>query len=952
MPAVRHVYLKIEKLREYSPVSPDAHDHHREPLDCMRNHGHETGTIPPSEVQRRTLDALVYREYVDRHYTIAKTDPLIAADINEPEAGRRIPGTVLYAEPGERLYVHVLNGDDQPHSFHMHGVHFGIDSDGSWPFGVHQDDGNRSDAICPGKSWCYVFDIDHTTVGPWPFHDHSMHLVEAVNRGLFGGLIVREPDCEKPDIEAPVFFHRLTPPVGQPYFDSGTLSPGDSFAQAFPDEGTYEYFCKIHPGMRGTVRVTATGPMARTVTILDGPGRFAPDDETIGVGGTITWQNGGIQDHTASDSSSASLESMAVNGRSFVGNTPTIAAATGAHIRWYVFNLDLGTLWHNFHLHGQRWKTADGIVDTKSMGPAESFVVDSIVPPVLLWPPATDCGCEPQHGHDAHPPAEPPAEPPDPHPHHAPPHGPKNKYTLQGDFLFHCHVEMHMMEGMVGLVRATQEVALTDEEAKKICFHLPKTRAHMHACPDVDHHSCGDRDGWVRTPDSPIFVVHGAQLHNGRVLLFSGRAERGLPLDARLFNPAGPSFSAPIAMPEDFFCSGHAFLTDGRLLVIGGDAPGHTNNRAYIFTPDPMNPDTGTFTATGSMTQGRWYPTGVRLADGRVLAFSGDGNSSVEVFNGSVWQTVIGAARTFPGLYPGMHLLPSGEVFHTRTSWNPLPGVNTAYLTMTTPASGSWTDFGSPQFPNRQEGMSLVTIDTTVAPVRTRVYVFGGGPSGVATQRNPLSAEVIEFDGTVAGASWQRLADMNNPRVNVAAVALPDGKIMVVGGCSSGNRNPASVVLPTEIYDPVLDQWTPAAPVTVGRQYHSVCLLLPDARVLYAGGEPQLMSAEIYTPGYLNRGARPVITSAPATAGFGAAIAVQTPQANDIDSVVLLAPISVTHHTDAGQRYIKLPIASRTATSVTATAPAHGNIAPPGFYMLFIVNAAGVPSEARFVRIG
>jgi hypothetical protein len=112
------------------------------------------------------------------------------------------------------------------------------------------------------------------------------------------------------------------------------------------------------------------------------------------------------------------------------------------------------------------------------------------------------------------------------------------------------------------------------------------------------------------------------------------------------------------------------------------------------------------------------------------------------------------------------------------------------------------------------------------------------------------------------------------------------------------------------------------------------------------------MSAEIYTPGYLNRGARPVITSAPATVAYGAAITVQTPQANDVDSVVLLAPISVTHHTDAGQRYIKLPITGRTATSVGSLAPAHGNIAPPGFYMLFIVNAVGVPSEARFVRIG
>src|SRR3990172_6271599 len=126
MAAVRHVYLKIEKLREYSPVAPDAHDHHREPRDCMRNHGHEDATIPPSEVLRRTLDALVYREYLDKDFTLPKTDPLIAADINEPSFDRRIPGTVLYAHPGERLYVHVLNADDEPHSFHVHRVHYAI----------------------------------------------------------------------------------------------------------------------------------------------------------------------------------------------------------------------------------------------------------------------------------------------------------------------------------------------------------------------------------------------------------------------------------------------------------------------------------------------------------------------------------------------------------------------------------------------------------------------------------------------------------------------------------------------------------------------------------------------------------------------------------------------------------------------------------------------------------
>ena len=84
---------------------------------------------------------------------------------------------------------------------------------------------------------------------------------------------------------------------------------------------------------------------------------------------------------------------------------------------------------------------------------------------------------------------------------------------------------------------------------------------------------------------------------------------------------------------------------------------------------------------------------------------------------------------------------------------------------------------------------------------------------------------------------------------------------------------------------------------------------------------------------------------------YGTAFSIETPQAANIGSVALIAPISVTHHTDAGQRYIKLPINSRTATTVETTAPANGNIAPPGFYMLFVVINQGVPSEARFVMI-
>jgi len=287
------------------------------------------------------LDAVIYREYLDPGYTVPNMAPLVARDLTVPRWDQRIPGCVLYAEPNERLRVHVRNDDTDPHTFHVHGLVYGIDSDGAWPFGVAAADGRRSDAICPGEEWCYVFDVTMETVGCWPFHDHLMDIQAAVDRGLFGGIVVRHPDGPKPDLEVPFFLHRLVGAGGEPAFDSGTLSGRDTFTHTFPTAGTFDYVCKFHP-MLGRVRVNPTGPMTANVSIVDTPTpRFVADDITIGVGGTATWTHGGTMPHAVSDAATAPLDSMAINGRAFVGNTPIVAADTGARIRWYVFNLDL-----------------------------------------------------------------------------------------------------------------------------------------------------------------------------------------------------------------------------------------------------------------------------------------------------------------------------------------------------------------------------------------------------------------------------------------------------------------------------------------------------------------------------------------------------------------------------------------------------------------------------------
>ena len=753
----RDIYLKIEKIPAYSPVAPDDAEHHKHRRDCMRNPTHEDTHVPHAEVEQRKLDAVVYREYLDPAFTIPNTAPIAPADINEPRFDRRVPGAVLYADPGERLFIHVLNADDFPHSFHIHGLVYGIDSDGSWPFGVADADGRRSDVICPGDEWCYTFDVTEETIGAWPFHDHYADIYDHVNLGLFGGLIVRDPRCCEPDIEVPFFLHRLS--GGSSHaghgggradtgFDSGTLSPGGTFAHAFPDEGTFEYFCRFHP-MQGVVRVTMGGPAAASVAIKDGPGRFDADDVTVRPGGIVTWTHQGAEPHSVTQAAAAARESWCINGRSFIGNTPTIRARPGRRIRWYVFNLDLGMMWHNFHVHGQRFRVGDEIVDTRSIGPAESFIADTVVPPVVLLPLKGDCadhashccgkegeihlrdvpgllprnagrgragaagGCSRRaswrrarrwrtdaarrhttaamptrttHTHDGS----------DAHPHdHG--HGawswiarsrswlrsrprtglePGRKVRLRGDFLVHCHVEMHMMEGMAALVRSIQTMKVTKELASAYCFELPLD--HPDECPIVDLHPCGGGAGtWERLPDAPIFVVHAAVMRTGKVLLWAGTAEVGDPLESRVWDPATNTMTTQL-FGEDLFCAGQTFLRDGRVLV-GGGAPAGSLDSTHIF-----DPATETWTKVNDMLRARWYPTLVPLQDGRVMAFSGMGATDVEVYDPATgnWTLVTGAARNFPELYPSLHVVPGGEIFYSRAGWAMADtgNTNTGYL--------------------------------------------------------------------------------------------------------------------------------------------------------------------------------------------------------------------------------------------------------------------------------
>jgi len=200
---------------------------------------------------------------------------------------------------------------------------------------------------------------------------------------------------------------------------------------------------------------------------------------------------------------------------------------------------------------------------------------------------------------------------------------------------------------------------------------------------------------------------------------------------------------------------------------------------------------------------------------------------------------------------------------------------------------------------------------------------------------------------------------MANPRTYHTLTILPDGDVLVTGG---GRTTDAvgvdQAVLPAELWSPATETWTVMASMNAPRLYHSTALLMPDARVLVMGGgrfdnpiaPTDQFSSQFYAPPYLFKGPRPVITSAPATTTHGAAITVQTPDASRIASVAFMRMGSVTHSANMDQRLVPLTFTAD-AGSLSVQGPANANLAPPGNYMLFIIDTTGVPSVAAVIKI-
>jgi galactose oxidase len=462
---------------------------------------------------------------------------------------------------------------------------------------------------------------------------------------------------------------------------------------------------------------------------------------------------------------------------------------------------------------------------------------------------------------------------------------------------------------------------------------------------------------WGPVMDWPNVAIHVHVLPNGKVL-FWGRREwnaDGTPKESldvhnctpRIWDPQTGTFTTMPQPGYNLFCAGHTFLADGRLLVVGGhDKDGQGKPHARIF-----DHTTSTWTAIPDMNAGRWYPTATALPDGGVLVSSGGDelgqrNVRQQIWKNGVWLPMQ-EYNDIP-LYPRMHVTRDGKVCMSGYLQR------TVLLNMAAMAgAGSWEEVGYSTGAQREEGTAaMYDVD--------KVLIVGGGVNPQKTAER--------LDLTAMHPAWQPAASMSTERRHLNATILPDGTVLVTGGTSGGGFNDVTKpVKHAEVWVPATNQWTSWEAEAMARLYHSTAALLPDGRVLSAGGgeyrltngDPNpngdsLRNAQLFSPPYLFKSTamkpRPDITSVPAAVSYGETFDVGTTRPDQVARVTWIRLSSVTHSFNMGQRFNALSFTAE-ATKLKVTAPANANVCPPGHYMLFVLNDDKVPSVANIIRI-
>jgi len=499
----------------------------------------------------------------------------------------------------------------------------------------------------------------------------------------------------------------------------------------------------------------------------------------------------------------------------------------------------------------------------------------------------------------------------------------------------------------------------------------------------------GTQGSWEVLPyHSGVLAIHAAVLRSGKVMFFAGSGNNQVRVASPdygdvakgiytsvTWDPAAPAagganffhpdtITGPDHKPFDFFCGGDTFLPDGTLLSAGGNLvyPGKGRPDAVGFDPTAQQ-----WHHLGRMQQGRWYPTLLPLADGRVLAVSGlneNGtlNTTFEIYDPGTdsWHNVpVPQGGLFFGmpLYAHLFLLRSGLVFFSGGRMDDPNPQGPVLMDLTTnPVTITGVPgLGDPA--TRDQSASVL-----LPPAQDqRVMILGGGPADASNATG--STAIVDLRS--ANPVYAPAAPMSLPRMHLNAVLLPDHTVFVSGGALS-REDRVVARLQSEIYDPATSTWRIGATASVVRMYHSIALLLPDGRVVTAGGNPppyghqvpweppdpnEEMRLEVYSPPYLFAGPRPVVSAAPAEWKYGQNITISSPQAGNIKWASIIRPGVTTHSFDNSQRLVDLVINAQAGGQISAATPPDATLAPPGWYMLFLIDSTGVPSVATWIHL-
>ncbi|MFG2998640.1 galactose oxidase-like domain-containing protein [Streptomyces sp. NPDC048340] len=498
---------------------------------------------------------------------------------------------------------------------------------------------------------------------------------------------------------------------------------------------------------------------------------------------------------------------------------------------------------------------------------------------------------------------------------------------------------------------------------------------------------------------SPDFGVHTALLPTGKVLLFSfervevdptketgptdriGRTNAGR---AYLWDPAKGTgarafkkVTPPIVLmpdgthaprPAPFFCAGHSFLPNGMLGVFGGNTGGKGGSGAKLsFVFDPW---TETWYRNRDMAVGRWYPSVVTGPDGRQIVMSGQSERGT--------GTPTPVVERFPALgrpVPwGRYDIPLDVPVERFRADAPF---RNDYPHLFSLRDGKV--YGLGRDADQQWLFDLVGQTRTDLPRRPADFRgYGSAVPLPAGLRGPDSVLVLGGDPRdphtyrLSGGTWTTEEPRAFGRTQDNTLILPDGTLLTVNGALDtrdygyGPFNPKADLKYRQIE--LRDghgHWRLGPVQRLPRGYHSNALVLPDGRMMVTGDELQQIandpdindrmdgSIELYEPAYLHRGARPALDGAPAgELAHGAAFQVTSSTAAAVTRAILLAPTTVTHSVNTSQRHLDLAVTGVRGSTIGLRAPATAADAPPGYYMLFLLDAKGVPSTAKWIKLG